>query len=331
MDLDAFVAVHSAEWARLDELSRTRRLTGEEADELVALYQRAATHLSAVRTAAPDAAVAARLSSSVAWARAAVTGTSEPLWRELARFFVVSFPAAVWRSRWWAFASFAFSAVVAVALGVWVARNPEVQAAVGSEEEIRRLVEVDFENYYSEYAAGSFAAQVWTNNAWVSALCIVFGVSGVGVVWVLFQNAANVGVIGGLMAANDRLGLFFGLITPHGLLELTAVFVASGAGLQLFWAWVAPGPLPRVRALAQEGRSMITVALGLVVVLLVSGVVEAFVTPSGLPTWARITIGAVVWLLFLGYVGTLGRWAARSGETGDLDESLREDVLPVSG
>jgi len=331
VDLDAFVAVHSPQWARLDELSHRRRLSGEEADELVALYQRAATHLSAVRTAAPDATVAARLSSTVAWARSAIAGGQEPLWRELARFATVSFPAAVHRARWWAFWSAVASAVVAVALAVWVVRNPEVQAAVGSEEEIRRLVEVDFEAYYSESSAGGFAAQVWSNNAWVSALCIAFGISGVGVVWVLLQNAANIGVIAGLMAANDRLPLFFGLITPHGLLELTAVFVAAGAGLRLFWAWVAPGPVPRAQSLAHEGRSMVSVALGLVVVLLVSGIVEAFVTPSGLSTWARIAIGAVVWLAFIGYVGVLGRRAALAGETGDVEQGLREDVRPVAG
>jgi uncharacterized membrane protein SpoIIM required for sporulation len=331
VDLDAFVAVHSAEWARLDELSRRRRLTGEEADELVTLYQRAATHLSVVRTAAPDAAAAARLSATVAWARSAIAGGQEPFWRELARFAVVSFPAAVYRVRWWAFGSALGSAVLATALAVWVARNPQAQAAVGSKAEIRRLVEVDFEAYYSQNAPSSFAAQVWTNNAWVSALCIALGISGVGVIYVLFQNAANVGVIAGLMAANDRLGLFFGLITPHGLLELTAVFVAAGAGLRLFWAWVAPGPVPRVQALASEGRSMISVALGLVVVLLASGIVEAFVTPSGLPTWARIAIGAAVWLIFLAYAGVLGRRAAQAGETGDVEADLREDVLPTVG
>ena len=46
------------------------------------------------------------------------------------------------------------------------------------------------------------------------------------------------------MASCGRLDLFFGLITPHGLLELTAVFVALAAGLRLFWAWVDPGPAP---------------------------------------------------------------------------------------
>src|SRR6185436_9788281 len=100
-----------------------------------------------------------------------------------------------------------FTAVVATAFGWWVAANPEVQAAVGSEADIRQLVEVDFERYYSEHAAGSFAAQVWTNNAWVAALCIALGITGIGIIVVLFQNAVNVGLVGGLMAANGRLDL----------------------------------------------------------------------------------------------------------------------------
>jgi uncharacterized membrane protein SpoIIM required for sporulation len=331
VDLDAFVAVHSGEWSRLDELSGRRRLTGEQVDELVTLYQRAATHLSVVRSSAPDAALAARLSGSVARARSAVAGGHEPFWRELARVATVSFPAAVYRARWATFAAFAFSTVIALALGVWVAHDASAQAALGSKEEIRQLVEQDFAGYYSQNAPSGFAAKVWTNNAWVTAQCIALGVLGFPVVYVLFQNAANVGAIGGLMAANDRLGLFFGLITPHGLLELTAVFVAAGAGLRLFWAWIDPGPRSRADALAAEGRAMVTIAMGLVVVLAVSGVVEAFVTPSPLPTWARITIGVVVWLAFLAYIGLLGRPAVLAGETGDLRSDLGGDAAPVAG
>jgi uncharacterized membrane protein SpoIIM required for sporulation len=331
VDLDAFVTVHRAEWDRLDSLSRRRRLSGAEADELVTLYRRAATHLSTVRSASPDAALAARLSTTVARARGTVTGGHEPLWREAARLATVSFPAAVYRARWWTLGAGVFTTVVAVLAGWWVARTPRAQAAVASEAEIRQLVYVEFERYYSEYAASSFAAKVWTNNAWIAAMCIAFGITGVVVVYVLFSNAMSIGVVGGLMAAHGRLDLFFGLITPHGLLELTAVFVAAGAGLKLFWAWVDPGPRPRGQALGEEGRSMVTVAMGLVVVLFVSGIVEAFVTPSGLPTWARIGIGVTVWLAFLGYVGYFGRPAVLAGETGDLRAELLEDRAPVSG
>jgi uncharacterized membrane protein SpoIIM required for sporulation len=331
VDLDAFVAVHRDDWNRLDQLAKRRRLSGAEVDELVRLYQRTATHLSVVRSSSPDAALSARLSTTVARARGAVAGGHEPLWRELARLVSVSFPAAVYRSRWWAAGSAAGSLGVAAVLGFWVAATPSAQAAVGSREQIRQLVENDFESYYSENAATGFAAQVWTNNAWVAALCFALGITGVGVVWVLVQNAVNLGIVGGLMAANDRLDLFFGLITPHGLLELTAVFVAAGAGLKVFWAWIDPGPRPRGRAVAEEGRAMVTVAIGLVGVLLVSGVVEAFVTPSPLPTWARIGIGVLVWIGFLGYVLRYGRPAARAGQTGDLMTELAGDVRPVTG
>ena len=67
-------------------------------------------------------------------------------------------------------------------------------------------------------------------------------------------------------------------------------------------------------------------ALGLAVWLLISGLVEGFVTPSTLPAWARLAIGAAVWLAFLGYVFTLGRRAAQAGATGDVAEELVASV-----
>jgi len=66
VDVDAFVARHSGEWRRLEELLSRRRLTGAEADELVLLYQRTATHLSVVRSSAPDPALVGQLSRLVA-------------------------------------------------------------------------------------------------------------------------------------------------------------------------------------------------------------------------------------------------------------------------
>lgn len=76
---------------------------------------------------------------------------------------------------------------------------------------------------------------------------------------------------------------------------------------------------------------MISIAMGLVAVLLVSGVIEAFVTPSGLPTAVRIGIGAAALGCFLAYAGVLGRRAVRSGETGDVRAELAGDVRPMTG
>jgi uncharacterized membrane protein SpoIIM required for sporulation len=333
MDVDAFVAAHRDRWARLDRLTRSRRPTGAEADELVDLYQRTATDLSTVRSATPDPALVSRLSQLVARARAAVTGAHTPAWRDVARFATVGFPTAVYRARWWWLGAGTAFVLVGLAVGAWVAGNADVQAALLPPEEVRQLVEQDFESYYSSAPAGSFAARVWTNNVWAAAAALVGGALFVlPAVYVLWQNALNVGIVGGIMAANGRSDLFFGLITPHGLLELTAVFVAAGVGMRLGWSIIDPGPRPRSVALAVEGRAAITVALGLIVVLLVSGLVEAFVTPSPLPTWARIAVGVIVWAAFLAYVWVLGRRGQRAGETGDVEGAASAtDVAPYAG
>jgi uncharacterized membrane protein SpoIIM required for sporulation len=333
MDVDVFVAVHRHEWERLEQLTRRRRrLSGAEVDELVTLYRRTATHLSTIRSAAPDPVLVGRLSTLTARARSAVTAPRTPAWRDALLFLAVRFPAAVYRSRrWWGVTAVLFFVLAAI-VAAWVAHNPEVRDTVAAPEDIRRLTRPggDFETYYSSAPAGSFAAQVATNNAWVTAGCLALGILlGLPVVFILVSNALNIGVSAGLMADAGRLDVFFGLITPHGLLELTAVFIAAGVGMRLGWTVIDPGPRTRAKAIAEEGRIALGMAVGLALVLVVSGVIEAFVTPSGLPTWARIAIGATAEALFLTYVVVLGRRAELAGEHGDVASSDVADELPT--
>ncbi|GAC1329498.1 MAG: stage II sporulation protein M [Mycobacteriales bacterium] len=335
MDLDVFVAAHRGEWERLEQLlrvaARPRRLSGSDVDELVHLYQQSATHLSVVQTRFPDPVLVGRLSTLVARGRAAVTGSRTPAWRDAARFLTVTFPVVVYRARgWWTGVGAAFL-LVSFLIGRWVATSPDVQRKIVPPAVVRDLVQRDFAHYYTAHPATAFAAEVWTHNALIAAGTLVLGIAlGVPTLYLLFSNAVNVGVVGGLMAANGRLGLFFGLISPHGLLELTAVFLAAGVGLRLGWTVVDPGPLPRADALARQGRAAIAVAVGLVLVLALSGVLEAFVTPSPLPTWARVGVGALVEAAFLSYVLVLGRRGVAAGEDGDLAPGLRPDQAPVA-
>ncbi|WP_052869218.1 stage II sporulation protein M [Streptomyces niger] len=334
MDLDVFVTAHRAEWDRLDTLvRRKRRLSGAEADELITLYQRATTHLSLLQSTAPDPTVTGRLTSLVARARSAVTGARKASWRDAARFFTTSFPAALYRLRRWWIPTAVLSTVAAALIGWWIAAHPEVQSSIGAPEALREMTKPggQYETYYSSHPAAAFAAQVWTNNAQAAALCLVLGAFlCVPALWVLFQNMLNVGVGIGLMSSAGRLDTFLGLILPHGLLELTAVFVAGGVGLKLGWTVVDPGPRTRRDALAAEGRAALGVAVGLAAVLLVSGAIEGFVTPSGLPTWLRIAIGVVAELAFLAYVYGPGRRAVRAGESGDIDSSDRAAAVPTA-
>ncbi len=331
MDLDAFSAVHGSAWERLNTLASRRRLSGAESDELVRLYQEVATHLSTVRSVAPDPAVVSRLSDILGRARAAIAGAHDPALSDVARFLVLSLPAALYRIRWWTVGVMLVSLVVSVVAGIHVFTSPEAQAAIGSPGELRTIAEETFASYYSENPAGSFAALVWTNNAWIAAQCVAFGITGFWPVMVLFQNAAWVGAMGAVLALHDGLGIFFQLILPHGLLELTAIFVAGAAGLKIFWSMIDPGGRPRGQALSEEGRSLFTVAIGLVGVLAVSGLIEAFVTPSSLPWWLKIVIGALALAAFWTYVLVVGRRAVRAGETGDLRVDDNVDTLPVVG
>ncbi|UOX86183.1 stage II sporulation protein M [Amycolatopsis sp. FBCC-B4732] len=335
MDVDVFVAAHAAEWNRLGELTRRGgKLTGAEADELVTLYQRTATHLSIVRSVAPDPALIGRLSELVARGRSAISGSHNPAWREVALFFTRRFPAAVYLSRrWWIPAALVSIAVMAV-IAVWVAGDPHVRASISTPDELRELTRPggEAENYYSTGPAGSFAARVWTNNALVAANSLFLGIAlGIPVIGGLWLNSLNAGVIIGAMSAAGRGDVMIGLLLPHGLLELTAVFVAAGTGLKLGWTVIDPGRRSRSAALAEQGRSVVVIALGLACVLLVTGIIEAFVTPSGWPTWLRVGIGVVAEVAFLVYVFTLGRRAAKEGEVGDLDARDAGDLLPESG
>ncbi|MFG2574317.1 stage II sporulation protein M [Streptomyces sp. NPDC048481] len=334
MDLDVFVSAHRAEWERLDALLRRRRhLTGTETDELVTLYQRAATHLSLIQSSAPDPQLTGRLTQLVARARSAVTGTRRASWRDVTRFLTRGFPAAVYRSRHWWVPTALLSTAVAFLLGWWIGTHPEIQSSIAAPDELRQLTRPGglYETYYSSHQAAAFAAQVWTNNAQAAAMCLVLGVFlGLPVLWILFQNMLNLGVGAGLMSSAGRLDTFLGLVLPHGLLELTAVFVAAGTGLRLGWTVIDPGPRTRRDALAEEGRAAVGMAIGLALVLFVSGAIEGFVTPSGLPTWARITIGVTAELAFLAYVYALGGRAARAGDTGDVEEAERSATVPTA-
>ncbi|MFC7403066.1 stage II sporulation protein M [Citricoccus sp. GCM10030269] len=319
MDLDAYASVHQPAWKRLDALARTRRLDAEQADELLELYGRVSTHLSVVQAHDPDGPQASGLSMILSRARSRITGAPSNASAGFSRFFLEQLPAAFYRIRWLTLIIGVAFCLVAVWFGWWVANEPQVLASLGTDEQRRQFVEEQFVGYYSENPAASFAGQVWTNNAWIAAQEVAFGITGYFVPLILFSNAQSVGISGGVMAAHGELDTFFLYILPHGLMELTAIFIAGAAGLRIFWAWVAPGQQTRLDSLATEGRALITVAGGLVLVLAVSGVVEGFVTPSDLPHWARLGIGALVLAGYWTYTLVLGGRAVRAGATGDLE------------
>lgn len=326
VDVDRFIARNQPAWTRLGELTRTprRSLTPAQVDELVQLYQRTSAQLSHARTARVDPAVVSHLTRLVAGAAGLLYGTRSRSLAGFARFFTTTFPAAVWHVRRFVAVAALLLLVPAVAVGSWLAVSDAALDASGPEAAREAYVEDDFEAYYSSAPAGQFAAQVTVNNIQVSILAFAAGaLLCVVTAYILVVNGANVGVAAGTFAAVGQQPKFYGLILPHGVLELSAVVVAGAAGLAIGWAIVSPGDRPRRVALADEGRRAAAIVIGLMLAFVVAGTIEGFVTPSSLPTAARVGIGLAAGAAFWTYLVTLGRRAAALGYTGALGEHER--------
>jgi uncharacterized membrane protein SpoIIM required for sporulation len=331
MDIDRFVVRNGVMWNRLDELAeRARkskgRLQPHEVDELVALYQRTAAQLSYARAYYDDPGLTSRLTMLVAKSSASIYGTRGRVGQTLRRFLAETFPAAVYGSRRFIAVAAALLLVPMFAVGIWFANSDEALDLTIPKEDRAALVQ-DAQDYYSESPAQEFSTRVLVNNIQVSFFAFALGITLVGTVYILLTNAVNVGALVGLFFHEGLGPQFLGLLAPHGLLELTAIVIASAAGLRLGWAIVAPGDRPRREALAEEGRRSVAVVLGLMICFVVAGIIEAFVTPSGLPTSARVGAGVVVELGFITWVVSRGRVAAAAGLTGRFDEPPLAELL----
>jgi uncharacterized membrane protein SpoIIM required for sporulation len=329
VDIDGYIARNEASWRRLDELTRRARrrvssLTPPEVDELVQRYQQVSAHLSYARTHYRDPTLTARLTRLVAAASGVIYGKRARSLSALQTFFRVSFPAAVWHQR----RAIAVAAVLfvlpAVLICVWLLNDQVALDASGSPGQRQHYVDEQFEQYYSEQPSAQFFTKVTTNNIQVAFVAFALGalLCVPGVLILVFNSVALGQAAAWMISEGDALR-FWGLILPHGALEITSIIVAAGAGLALGWAVIAPGDRTRTQALTEEGRRAVVIVLGLVVTFIVAGVIEGFVTGSGLPPVSRIAIGLAAWLAFMAYVWVFGRAAAAQGYTGALGERER--------
>ena len=332
VNIDDFISAHSVDWRRLDELTALAhgrgRLPAAQIDELVRLYERVSTHLSIARTQYDDHSLTVDLTRRVGRARALIYGSRRGTWRDAGRFVTHEFPAAVWHARYAVLVSFLLFMVPAVVFAVWLATSPAALDIAAPPALREAYVERDFAAYYSSQPSAQFASLVTTNNIRVSVLAFAGGVLAcVPTILVMASNGANGGAAAGLFAAAGQMPRFWGLILPHGLLELTSVFIAGGAGLRLGWTLIAPGDRPRTAALAAEGRRSVVIVVGLVATFIVAGIIEGFVTGSTLPTWMRVGIGVAVEVAFLSYLVLRGPVAAAHASTGREPDHRRPAAL----
>ncbi|MBA3376014.1 MAG: stage II sporulation protein M [Actinobacteria bacterium] len=157
---------------------------------------------------------------------------------------------------------------------------------------------------FSADEQAGFATAIFTNNIRVSFVAFAGGITG-GLLTaaVLLFNGVLLGTVGGLAWGAGNGKFFVELVAAHGVLELSCIVVAGAAGLRLGSAIVDPGRLPRLTALRGEARRAVLIALGTAPWLVLAGLVEGFLTPTGLGLARALaigmTLGAVYWTLLV--------------------------------
>ena len=161
-----------------------------------------------------------------------------------------------------------------------------------------------------------FSSTIMTNNLQVAFIAFAGGVlAGVGTATILVFNGVHLGAAFGLYANQGVLDVLLAFVSPHGVLELTAICLAGGAGLVLATGMLTPGRRTRRAALAMRGREALSILGGAAVLLVLAGIVEGFVSPSTLPATAKFLFGGSTAVLLAAYFARRGAPAGSGRHT----------------
>jgi uncharacterized membrane protein SpoIIM required for sporulation len=93
----------------------------------------------------------------------------------------------------------------------------------------------------------------------------------------------------------------------HGVVELSCIFIAGGAGLLIGSAMIMPGNLTRADALKTRGMEAVRLMIGVAILLVVAGTIEGFISPAPLDPRVKFGIGGLTGLAMYSYLLLVGR------------------------
>lgn len=278
----------------------------EELPDFAARYREAAADLARARTYRAERGTIAELERLVAAGHNALYRDERSSWRSLWRTVADEFPAAVVQSRRAVLLAFLVFAATG-SIGYRMIRDrPMLAEELLPEEMLRRAEEGRARSAegrtYGEVGTAErplVASFIIVNNVRVAIGCLAGGMfAGVGALVVLGFNGLMLGSFAGHFANEGLLGYLLEFVVGHGVLELTAIWIAAAAGLLLGLAIVAPGDLSRSDALVVRGRVAVRMIGMTVVLLAIAGLIEGFLSVSGGGVAARV-LAAAASLAFL--------------------------------
>ncbi len=306
------------EYRALLEQARKRgldRLAEPEVSRFAALYREVAADLARARTYGGSPELVYTLERAVGAGHNLLYRPEQRSWRVVKRWITAGFPALVrrrWRPVLAATALFYLPAVLAFTAVRTVPETERelVHPVLMARAEEAGEKEARGEGYVEvpEVMMPALASSLISNNVQVTFLAFAGGVlAGLGTTWVLLMNGVMLGGVAGAFANRGASMHLWSFVLPHGVVELTAICIAGGAGLWLGSAFLLPGRLTRRQALVVRGREAVSLIGGTAMMLVIAGMIEGFISPSELPRPAKLAFAGVIGVLMLAYLLLAGR------------------------
>jgi uncharacterized membrane protein SpoIIM required for sporulation len=301
-------------WGQLEMLLQRggkdlRSLTHPELQQLGLLYRQTAADLAAIRQDPSSVHFARYLNQLMSRAHHIIyTGhRASPSW--IVTFFGRDYPALVRRNLNYCAAALLVFVVGGVAGAVLTLQDPDLQTRMLGPRMVETIQRKQMWTHSILAVKPAASSSIMTNNMSVSFMTFASGIAaGLGTLYLLFFNGLLMGVIGVACYLAGMSGKLWSFVAPHGVLELPAIFIAGGAGLKLAQGLLFPGVLPRKQSLVRAGREATSLVIGTVPLLAVAGVIEAFVSPTGLAVHLKFLMAAALLVLLLAYLfGPLGK------------------------
>jgi uncharacterized membrane protein SpoIIM required for sporulation len=301
-----FLGSRLEKWKRLEELTarvsrfRLNNLSGEEVREFGRLYRRTAADLAIAREEVRDQRLVNYLNYLVGRAHGAIYRSDSSGFGVFLSFFRYELPATFRRTFPYTLASFLiFLLTTAFAFGVcFLDESFADHISPGLRQEIAAHHNwTEAVNKANPLAS----AGIQTNNITVTFMAFAGGLLlGLGTLWVLAYNGLSFGMAMGL-CVRYRFWDIPIFVAAHGVIELSAIFIAGGAGLMIGKALLMPGDLRRIDALVTNGLTAIKLILGCIPMLVIAGTIEGFISPAPISPAYKFSVSAASALLLLVY------------------------------
>lgn len=315
MPSDRFISQRKNAWQRLEDLLKLldhaslRRLGRDEVRELGRIYRRTASDLAIARAESRDPRLINYLNSLVIRAHGRIYRADAQGGKRIRRYFTHELPQTFRRTWRYTFVAFAVFFIFGTLSFVGTKYDPEFSELVGVNAAFRELY-IETKTHWWEALNRSNqegASMIMTNNIQVTIYAFAFGaLAGVGTLFFMAYNGAN---IASVLALTYQAGFGNDLVTfmiAHGVVELSCIFIAGGAGLLIGSAMIMPGNLTRADALRTRGMEAVRLMVGVALLLVVAGTIEGFVSPAQIDPRIKYSIAAVTGLALYSYLLFVG-------------------------